>query len=172
MGGRFRATSSNPWSSCQKTRAEAWTSPAGFRSSWLSGAASGSPTILSFWAEICASVSASVCALASWRCAAKSASSALAPWPSYAMDLHMPGEHEVSPAQLRSRLSEAGARLLVIPIWNHDEARALAASYGALALLDSRGDVLRQPRHQYGAVLYLLLDVRFSARRGLHLCGR
>jgi two-component system, NarL family, response regulator NreC len=52
------------------------------------------------------------------------------------MDLHMPGEHEVSPALVRSRLYEAGARLLVMSIWNDDEARALAASYGALALLD------------------------------------
>jgi CheY-like chemotaxis protein len=52
------------------------------------------------------------------------------------MDLHMPGEHEVSPALVRSRVSKAGARLLVMSIWNDDEARALAESYGAVALLD------------------------------------
>jgi DNA-binding NarL/FixJ family response regulator len=52
------------------------------------------------------------------------------------MDLHMPDEHEVSPALVRSRLSDAGARLLVMSIWTDDESRALAGKYGALAFLD------------------------------------
>ena len=36
-------------------------------------------------------------------------------------------------------------------------------------LVDRRGDLLRQSRHQHGAVLYLLLDVRLPARGRLHL---
>jgi hypothetical protein len=52
------------------------------------------------------------------------------------LDLHMPDEKEFSPALVRSQLSEAGAQVLAMSIWNDEEARALAAIYGALALLD------------------------------------
>jgi hypothetical protein len=48
----------------------------------------------------------------------------------------MPDERQFSPALVRSQLSEAGAQVLAMSIWNDDEARALAASYGAVALLD------------------------------------
>jgi two-component system, NarL family, response regulator NreC len=52
------------------------------------------------------------------------------------LDLHMPDERQFSPALVRSQLSEAGAQVLAMSIWNDDEARALAASYAAVALLD------------------------------------
>ena len=39
-------------------------------------------------------------------------------------------------------------------------------------LVDCRGHRLQQPRHQHGAVLHLLLDVRLPARRRFHLGGR
>ncbi len=52
------------------------------------------------------------------------------------LDLHMPDEREFSPAHVRSQLSEAGAQVLAMSIWNDDEAQALAASYGAVAFLD------------------------------------
>ncbi len=43
---------------------------------------------------------------------------------------------------------------------------------GLGVLVDRGGDLLCQSRHRHGAVLYLLLDVRFSARRRLPLGGR
>jgi len=52
------------------------------------------------------------------------------------LDLHMPDEKEFNPAFVRSRVGDAGAQLLAMSIWNDDEAQALAASYGAVALLD------------------------------------
>jgi DNA-binding NarL/FixJ family response regulator len=52
------------------------------------------------------------------------------------LDLHMPDELQFSPAHVRSQLSEAGAQVVAISIWTDDEAHALAASYGAVALLD------------------------------------
>jgi len=43
---------------------------------------------------------------------------------------------------------------------------------GSLCSWIGRRHRLQQPRHQHGAVLHLLLDVWFSARRGFHLGGR
>ena len=40
---------------------------------------------------------------------------------------------------------------------------------GSAVLVDRRRHGLREPRHQHGAVLHLLLDVRLPARRRFHL---
>jgi DNA-binding NarL/FixJ family response regulator len=52
------------------------------------------------------------------------------------LDLHMPGEQEFSPAFVKSQLLLSAKHVLVISIWNDNEARALATSYGAATLLD------------------------------------
>ena len=51
------------------------------------------------------------------------------------MDLHMPGEFKISPADVKSQLRRATSRLLAISIWDDDDSRALADSFGAVALL-------------------------------------
>lgn len=50
------------------------------------------------------------------------------------MDVHMGDERTVTHSQLKAGLT--GSRLLAMSIWNDDETKALAASYGAVALLD------------------------------------
>jgi hypothetical protein len=50
------------------------------------------------------------------------------------LDVHLSDEHIVTPARIRTNL--VGARLLAMSIWNDDETKALADSYGAVALLD------------------------------------
>lgn len=50
------------------------------------------------------------------------------------LDLHMGDDKYVVPSDLKLRL--AGSRLLAILIWNDDETRVLAESFGAVALLD------------------------------------
>jgi DNA-binding NarL/FixJ family response regulator len=50
------------------------------------------------------------------------------------MDLHMRDEKDVTPAQVKSAL--VGSRLLAISIWNDEQAKALADSFGAVTLLD------------------------------------
>ncbi|HXM94372.1 MAG TPA: response regulator [Candidatus Dormibacteraeota bacterium] len=51
------------------------------------------------------------------------------------MDLHMPDGEAVTPEQVKSRLTTASV-LLAISIWNDAETKALAASFGAVQLLD------------------------------------
>ena len=51
------------------------------------------------------------------------------------MDLHMPNENEFTPPQIKSQLDN-GSRLLAISVWNDEDARALAESFGAITLLD------------------------------------
>ena len=51
------------------------------------------------------------------------------------MDLHMPDETKVTPEDVKSHLNH-GSGLLAISLWNDDEAKALAASYGAATLLE------------------------------------
>ncbi len=46
----------------------------------------------------------------------------------------MTDENDVTPSQIKSSL--AGSRLLAISLWNDEETKALADSYGAIALLD------------------------------------
>ena len=50
------------------------------------------------------------------------------------MDLHMVDEKLVTPEEIKSSL--AGSRLLAMSIWNDEKAKALADSFGAVALLD------------------------------------
>jgi len=57
------------------------------------------------------------------------------------MDLHMPGECKISPADVKSQLRKATSRMVAISIWHDDDARALADSFGAVALL-SKIDIL------------------------------
>jgi DNA-binding NarL/FixJ family response regulator len=50
------------------------------------------------------------------------------------LDLHMGDENDVPLADLKTHF--AGSQLLIVSIWNDDEAQALAKSYGAVAYLD------------------------------------
>lgn len=50
------------------------------------------------------------------------------------MDLHMGDERNVTSSQVK--LCLVGSPLLAISLWNDDETKALADSYGAVALLD------------------------------------
>jgi CheY-like chemotaxis protein len=50
------------------------------------------------------------------------------------LDLHMGDEREVTPLQVKSSIG--ASQLLAISIWNDDEAKALADSFGAVTLLD------------------------------------
>jgi DNA-binding NarL/FixJ family response regulator len=50
------------------------------------------------------------------------------------IDLHMRDEGHVSPLAIKSSLADA--KVLAISIWNDDDAKALAHSFGALTLLD------------------------------------
>ena len=50
------------------------------------------------------------------------------------MDLHMPDEHAITAAQVKSCLN--GSRLLAMSIWSDDKAKALAETFGAVTLLD------------------------------------
>ena len=51
------------------------------------------------------------------------------------LDLHMPDEHKISPEELKSHLNQ-GLGVLAISIWNDDDSRELAESFGASVLLD------------------------------------
>jgi DNA-binding NarL/FixJ family response regulator len=52
------------------------------------------------------------------------------------MDLHMPGDLQISPIDLKSQLLKGTSRLVAISIWDDEDARALADSFGAVALLN------------------------------------
>ena len=52
------------------------------------------------------------------------------------LDLHMPGEEDFSPDFIKSKLLVCAKHLLAISIWNDEQAKTLAASYGAANLLD------------------------------------
>ena len=59
-------------------------------------------------------------------------------------DLRMPDEARVSPIEVRSLLNTGATRLLVISIWEDEEANVLADKFGAYTLLDKNnlGDTL------------------------------
>ena len=59
------------------------------------------------------------------------------------MDLHMPDETKITPQDVKSHLHRS-SRLLAISVWNDEDARALAESFGAATLLDKKdlGDKL------------------------------
>jgi hypothetical protein len=50
------------------------------------------------------------------------------------MELHLAGENDVTPSQIESSLT--GSSFLAISFWNDEETKALADSFGAVALLD------------------------------------
>ena len=50
------------------------------------------------------------------------------------LDVHMSDERAVTPAQLKSGL--IGSRVLAMSIWNDDETKFLAKTFGAATLLD------------------------------------
>ena len=51
------------------------------------------------------------------------------------MDLHMPDEFNVTPQDMKSLLNH-GSQLLAISLWNDEDAKGLAESFGATILLD------------------------------------
>ena len=51
------------------------------------------------------------------------------------MDLHMPDEFNVTPQDMKS-LRNHGSQLLAISLWNDEDAKELAESFGATILLD------------------------------------
>jgi|ERR1700722_472076 len=51
-------------------------------------------------------------------------------------DLHMPDEARVSPIEVRTLLNAGASRLLVISIWEDEEANVLSDRFGAYTLLD------------------------------------
>ena len=51
------------------------------------------------------------------------------------MDLHMPDEFNVTPQDMKSLLNH-GSQLLAISLWNDEDAKELAESFGATILLD------------------------------------
>src|SRR5258705_5567906 len=52
------------------------------------------------------------------------------------LDLHMSDDRRISPPEFKTRVSSASTRVLAISVWNDDESRALAESFGAARLLD------------------------------------
>ena len=59
-------------------------------------------------------------------------------------NLHMPDEALVSPVEVRTLLNSGASRLVVISIWEDEEANVLADKFGAYTLLDKNnlGDTL------------------------------
>jgi len=51
-------------------------------------------------------------------------------------NLHMPDEALVSPVEVRTLLNSGASRLVVISIWEDEEANVLANKFGAYTLLD------------------------------------
>jgi DNA-binding NarL/FixJ family response regulator len=54
------------------------------------------------------------------------------------LDLHLPDEARLSPLEISSLLNSGASRLLVISIWEDQEANVLADKFGTLALLDKK----------------------------------
>src|ERR1700730_6497930 len=52
------------------------------------------------------------------------------------LDLHMPDESEYSPQVVKSHVLQNTDCILAISVWNDEDAKALADSFGAWALLD------------------------------------
>jgi two-component system response regulator DevR len=52
------------------------------------------------------------------------------------LDLHLPDEARLSPLEISSLLNSGASRLLVISIWEDEEANVLADKFGTFALLD------------------------------------
>jgi DNA-binding NarL/FixJ family response regulator len=52
------------------------------------------------------------------------------------LDLHMPDSAYLTPMNVSEELRAYAASVLAISVWDDDDTRALAESYGAMALLD------------------------------------
>ena len=52
------------------------------------------------------------------------------------LDLHMADSRGIVPAEFKSRLAQSAASMLAISIWDDEETRSLAESFGAVKLLD------------------------------------
>jgi DNA-binding NarL/FixJ family response regulator len=52
------------------------------------------------------------------------------------LDLHMPDSSDLTPMNVSEGLRAYEAAVLAISVWNDEDTRALARSYGATALLD------------------------------------
>jgi two-component system chemotaxis response regulator CheB len=52
------------------------------------------------------------------------------------MDLHMPDETTFEPDFIRSQLLHSAKHIVIMSVWNDEEAQALANSYGAASFLD------------------------------------
>jgi DNA-binding NarL/FixJ family response regulator len=52
------------------------------------------------------------------------------------MDLHMPNEPRVTPSDVRISFASSASQLLAISIWDDEDSKALAKTYGAVAFLD------------------------------------
>jgi two-component system invasion response regulator UvrY len=52
------------------------------------------------------------------------------------LDLHMPGSSNLTPMNVSEGLCAYEAAVLAISVWNDEDTRAFAQSYGATALLD------------------------------------
>jgi DNA-binding NarL/FixJ family response regulator len=52
------------------------------------------------------------------------------------MDLHMADETEFEPEFIKSQLLRSAQHIVIMSVWNDEEARALANRYGATSFLD------------------------------------
>jgi len=52
------------------------------------------------------------------------------------MDVHMPGERDFSANFIKVELLSSAKHVLAMSLWNDDESKAVAQSYGASTLLD------------------------------------
>ena len=52
------------------------------------------------------------------------------------LDVHMPDDEDVTPADVKSHFRAAGARVLAISVWDDDDTKSLAKSLGAIQLLE------------------------------------
>ena len=52
------------------------------------------------------------------------------------MELHMPDETTFEPDFIRSQLLHSAKHVVIMSVWNDEEAQALANSYGAASFLD------------------------------------
>ncbi|HVB07973.1 MAG TPA: response regulator transcription factor [Candidatus Acidoferrales bacterium] len=52
------------------------------------------------------------------------------------LDVHMPDDEDVAPANVKSHFRAAGARVLAISVWDDDDTKSRAKSLGAIRLLE------------------------------------
>jgi DNA-binding NarL/FixJ family response regulator len=52
------------------------------------------------------------------------------------MDIHMPGERDFDATFVKIKLLSSAKHVLAMSLWNDDESKALAESFGAVKLLD------------------------------------